>query len=659
LSSGDPWYWLRDRDDPKVVAHLKTENARTAAVTKPTQPLAESLFGELVGRIEESNRSAPYPDGRYIYQSRIDKGENYRRYYRRERSGKGDWALYFDENREAGDSAYFDLGFLDVSPDGTRLAYAVDLEGDESYVLRFRDLTTGVDLPDRIEAVSPEGEWDASGSVYFYLLEDETRRPYRIMRHRLGNDPANAVEVYREEDECFFAGLYKSQDQRFLFASSESQETTEIHFLPAAEPEAAFTRLFPRRSFIQYWVEHQEGHWLVRTNEDAPDFKLLRLKCGETHLEHATVIVPPRDGTRLTDILPLRHFLLFFERTDGLDSVRIRDLRDGREHSLEMPDKVYELSSSVNAEYDTAFFDYAYSSPIRPSLTVRYQLETQEREILRQSTVPSGHDPAQYTAYRIKATSHDGTAVPMTVVHRRDLPRDGSNRAYLYGYGAYGSTVEACFRTSWLTWLERGFVVAIAHVRGGGLLGEQWYQDGKLLKKENSFDDFIACAEALISEGYARKGHIAIEGGSAGGLLIGAVLNRRPELFGAAVATVPFVDVVNTMKDPSLPLTTFEYEEWGNPADMEVLEAMKAYSPYDNVRQTRYPPVLVTAGLNDPRVPYWEAAKWVAKLRQHQTGPDPILLKTNLDSGHMGASGRYDYWKEIAFEQAFLLSRLP
>lgn len=659
MNHKDSWHWLRERDNPEVIAHLEAENARTASVTAPGQPLVDELFGELVSRIEESNRSAAYPDGRYIYQSRIEKGENYRRYYRRKRAGEGDWELYFDANREAEGAAYFDLGFLDVSPDGTCLAYAIDREGDESFVLKFRNLATGKDLPDRIEAVSPEGEWDASGSVYFYLLEDETRRPHRIMRHRLGKPPAEAVEVYREDDDRFYAGLYKSQDQRYLFASSESKETTEVHYLRADNPEGAFTCLFPRKSFIQYWVEHQEGHWFVRTNENAPDFKLLRLPCGQLDLDKATVVVPPQQDTRLTDILPLRDYLLLFEQCEGLETVRIRNLRDSREHFIEMPDKVYDLSPAINAEYDTAFFDYAYSSPVRPSLTIRYNLETRESEILRQSVVPCGHDPARYTAYRIEATSHDGTRVPMTLVHRRDLPMDGSNRAYLYGYGAYGSTVEASFRTSWLTWLERGFVVAIAHVRGGGLLGEQWYQDGKLLKKENSFEDFIACAEALIDRGYTRTGRIAIEGGSAGGLLIGAVLNRRPDLFGAAVAAVPFVDVINTMSDPSLPLTTFEYEEWGNPADPEVLECMRAYSPYDTVRKNRYPAILVTAGLNDPRVPYWEAAKWVAKLRQHQTGSAPILLKTNLDSGHMGASGRYDSWKEVAFEQAFLLSCLP
>jgi oligopeptidase B len=479
------------------------------------------------------------------------------------------------------------------------------------------------------------------------------------MRYRLGDDPASATEVYNEADVRFFAGLYKSQDQRYLFAYSESQETTEVHFLDAADTVGDFTLLFPRRSFIQYWVEHQDENWLIRTNENAPDFQLLQIPVTDPVLEKAAIVVPPRDGFRLTDVQPLRNHLLLFERSNGLDGVRVRDLRDGKEHCIEMPDTVYDLSPSVNAEYDTVFFDFSYSSPIRPSLTVRYNLETRQREVIRETTVPCGHDPAAYTTYRVEAPSHDGVNVPMTVLHRRDLPMDGSNPAYIYGYGAYGSSVEAHFRTSWLTWLQRGFVVAIAHVRGGGLLGEHWYQDGKLHKKENTFEDFIACAEALIEKGYTRQRHIVIEGGSAGGLLMGAVLNRRPDLFKAAIASVPFVDVINTMFDPALPLTTFEYEEWGDPSEAAVFETLMAYSPYDNVHHADYPALLVTAGFNDPRVPYWEAAKWVAKLRKHQTGSAPILLKTNLESGHMGASGRYDAWKETAFEQAFLLSCLP
>lgn len=654
----DPWHWLRERDNPRVIAHLQAENAYTEAFMAPSAGLVDKLYGELISRNEESNTSAVYPDGPYLYQSRIARGENYRRYYRCPRSREGAWELYFDANLEAGDNPYFDLGFLDISPDGRLLAYAVDITGDEVHTLRFRDLESGQDLPDVIREVSPDGEWDASSRLYYYLLEDEARRPDRIMRHRIGTDPASDVVVYREEDVRFFAGIDKSQDGTHLFASSQSQETTEVHALRADDPDGAFIPLWPRREGIQYGVEHQEGHWLVRTNEAAPDFKLLRLPVGRDDLSLAEVLLPARKDVRLTDVLPLRHHLVLFERSRGLDQIRVLDQRTGEAQTIAMPDEVYDLSSAVNAEYDTCEFAFSYSSPIRPSLTFRYNLETRERVVIRSTTVPCGHRPEDYTAYRIQATARDGMEIPVTVFHRRDLALDGSHPAYLYGYGAYGESVEAAFRPSWLTWLQRGFVVAIAHVRGGGLLGEHWYQDGKLQKKENSFEDFIACAEALIEGGYTARRQIAIEGGSAGGLLIGAVLNRRPDLFRAAVASVPFVDVLTTMLDPDLPLTTFEYEEWGNPEDKAVFDTLLAYSPYDNVRPSAYPALLVTAGFHDPRVPYWEAAKWVAKLRKNQIGAAPILLKTNLETGHMGASGRYAYWRELAFEQAFLLGQM-
>jgi oligopeptidase B len=654
----DPWHWLRERDNPAVLAHLQEENAYTDTVMAAAGDLPERLFSELLGRIEERNASAVHPDGPFLYQSRIDKGQQYRTYLRRPRDGSGDWRTYYDANAEADGSAYFDLGFLDVSPDGARLAYAVDTAGEERFTLRFRDLASGRDLPAVIEDVSADGEWDASGCFYFFIREDATRRPYQIFRYKMGTDPAAAVCVFTEPDPRFFAGLYKSQDGRFLFAVSESKETTAIHHLPADQPEGAFRALFPRREGIQYWVEHHAGSWLVRTNENAPDFQLLQLPCGESDLAGAAVLAPPRKGVRLTDILPLRRHLLLFERADGLDRVEVRRWSDGARHTIAMQDPVYDLQGAMNAEYDTPYFHFTYSSPIRPSVTYRYHLDTRASGLLRETRVPSGHNPEDYTVHRIEAPSHDGVAAPMTILHRRDLALDGDNPAYLYGYGAYGDTVEAGFRTSWLTWLERGFVVAIAHVRGGGLLGEQWYQDGKLDKKQNSFLDFIACAETLVARGYTRPRRLVIEGGSAGGLLIGAVLNRRPELFRAAVAEVPFVDVLNTMLDPALPLTTHEYEEWGNPEDPEVFERLMAYSPYDNVRDAAYPALLVTAGFNDPRVPYWEAAKWVARLRKHQRGSAPILLKTLLDSGHMGASGRYESWRETAFTQAFLLHQL-
>jgi oligopeptidase B len=654
----DPWHWMRERDNPKVLAHLEAENAYTEAVMQASGDLVETLYHELLGRIEESNRSAPYPEGPYLYQSRIEKGQDYRMYFRQPRSGGGEWELYFDANKEAEGTVHFDLGFLDISPDGTTLAYAVDTAGEESYLLKFRDLATGRDLPLELPEVSADGEWDAAGKAYYFIREDETRRPFRVYRIGLGDTPDQAVLVYEEPDPLFYAGIYKSQDGRFILASSASKETTEVGYLPSDSRAGSFKTLFPRRTGIQYWVEHQHGNWLVRTNEDAPDYRLLSLPAGKASLDAAEEIVPAREGVRLTEILPLRDYLLLFERSDGLDHIRVRALSAGEEHVIAMPESVYDLQAGINMEFDTELFQFNYSSPIRPSSTFRYNLATRESEKIRETRVPSGHDPERYTACRIKAVSHDGTSVPMTVIHARDLPLDGSRPAYLYGYGAYGSTVEADFRTSWLTWLQRGCTVAIAHVRGGGLLGEQWYRDGKLAKKENTFRDFIACAEALVGRNYTRPERLVMEGGSAGGLLVGAVLNRRPDLFRAVVAAVPFVDVINTMLDPSLPLTTFEYEEWGNPEEGEVFQTLMSYSPYDNVRQAAYPAILVTAGYNDPRVPYWEAAKWVAKLRKHQTASAPILLKTNLEAGHMGASARYGYWKEIAFEQAFLLWQL-
>ncbi|MGC9451487.1 MAG: S9 family peptidase [Oceanipulchritudo sp.] len=654
----DPWHWMRERDNPGVLRHLKAENRYTESAMEAAGDLPERIYGELLGRIEETSRSAPYPDGPHLYQSRIEKGQDYRMYYRKAKQAQADWELYFDANRESEGYSYFDLGFLDISPDGSILAYTIDTVGEESYVLKFRDLATGKDLPLEIPEVSADGEWNAGSSAYYFLKEDDAKRPWRIYRVGIAQTPEEAVLVHEEPDPLFYAGIYKSQDKRFLFATSASKETTEVHYLPSDSEAGKFRILFPRRKGIRYWVEHLHGEWLVRTNENAPDYRLLALPVDGSGMAAARELVPSREGVRLDDVLPLKDHLVLFERSNGLDRIRVRSLRDGEEHEIAMPESVYDVDAGNNAEFATSLFLFEYSSPIRPSSTYRYNLETREREEIRRTEVPSGHKPEDYTAYRIEALSHDGTPVPMTVFHRKDLVRDGTSPAYLYGYGAYGITVEARFRPSWLTWLQRGYTVAIAHVRGGGLLGEDWYQDGKFDRKGNTFLDFIACAQALVDGSYTAPERLVIEGGSAGGLLVGAVLNLRPDLFHAAVAAVPFVDVINTMLDPSLPLTTFEYEEWGNPQEKEVFETLMGYSPYDNVRTAEYPAILVTAGYNDPRVPYWEAAKWVAKLRKNQTGPAPILLKTNLDSGHMGASARYAYWREIAFEQAFLLWQL-
>ncbi|NBD38197.1 MAG: prolyl oligopeptidase family serine peptidase [Verrucomicrobia bacterium] len=656
----DPYHWLRRREDPAVRAHLEAENRYKEEILRPAGELREQLFVELVGRMREDDVSAAYPEGNYLYRHRVVKGKQYRIHERAPRGAgdEGGWEVYYDENAEAEGKAYFDLGYLDVSPDGQLLAHATDEEGDEEFTVRFRDLRTGSDLPDVLSPVAAEGEWDAKGKWFYYVVEDEFRRPWRLLRHRLGNDPSQDEECYREEDAHFYLGIEKSQDGLWIFAISESKETTEARALRADDPSPEARLLFPRRKGIRYYPEHHDGRWLLRTNEGAPDFRLLSIAVEAAEETAFREECPARKGVHLEEVLVLEHHWIFFERAAGIARIEIRDLRDGSHRRIPVPDPVYALEDFGNAEYATDRFRYVYSSPIRPALYLERDLNEGTETLLKEDTVPSGHDPAAYTVERQWAPAADGTRVPVTIFHRKGLHRSGILPTYLYGYGAYGSVTEPHFRRTWLTFLERGFVVAIAHVRGGGMLGENWYQAGKQEHKKNSFTDFLAVADHLQSKGYTRPDRLVIEGGSAGGLLIGAVLNLRPEGFAAAVAEVPFVDVLNTMLDASLPLTTFEYEEWGNPNEAEAYARIREYTPYENVQPADYPALLVTAGLHDPRVPYWEAAKWVARLRENQRGRAPILLHTDLESGHGGASGRYDFLREVALEQVFLLWRL-
>jgi len=660
LTRPDPYHWLRERGDPAVREHLAAENRYKEATLAPVAEMRNHLFRELVARLHEDDLSAPYPEGRYLYRTRMEKGKQYPVHERapRQREGGPAWSVYFDENAEAAEEAYFDLGFLDVSPEGRLLAHATDREGDEMYSIRFRDLQTATELPEILAPVAAEGEWDAAGEWFFYVVEDETRRPWRLLRHRLGTGQEADEEVFREADPLFYLSIERSQDGKWIFAVSESKETTEVHALPTEDPKAPPHRLFPRRQGIRYYPEHHEGRWLLRTNEGAPDFRLLSLPVGSEETAAENEERPGRTGVHLEEVLVLKDHWIFFERVEGIPRIVVRELSSGTESPIPVPDPVYAIEDFGNAEYATNHFRYVYSSPIRPARYLERHLRDGVERLLKEDTVPSGHDPARYTVERQWAPAADGTRVPVTLFHRKGLPRSGILPTYLYGYGAYGAVMEPHFRRSWLTFLERGFVVAIAHVRGGGLLGESWYLDGKQERKENTFADFLAVADHLQSKGYTRPDRLVIEGGSAGGLLIGAVLNRRPEGFAAAVAEVPFVDVLNTMLDASLPLTTFEYEEWGNPNERAAYDHIRQYAPYENVHPANYPALLVTAGLHDPRVPYWEAAKWVARLRENQRGSGPILLHTDLESGHGGASGRYDYLKEIALEQAFLLWRL-
>lgn len=654
----DTYDWMRNRDDPEVLQHLQDENAYTDAVMSRHAALKERIYSELADRIEESNLGAPYIEGKYVYQSRIEAGADFRKYYRRQKDNADDWVLYFDAQEEARDKDYFDLAFLDVSPDGRFLAYAVDLDGSEQYCLRFRDLQTGRDMEDMFPDVAGEGEWDAASGHYYILHEDASRRPFQIYRHRLGDRPGDAVLVYEEPDPAFYVSLSKSQDLKYLFACSFSKHTTEVSYLDAANPAGCFTRLFARKTGVKYWIEHHADSWLIRINKNAPDYKLLRCPVANPGLQSAEVILPARKNVRLEDVLPLRNHLVLFERENGLDYIRIKNLTTGLDHRIESPDPVYDLHPGVNAQYETDLFTYVYSSPVRPHQTIQYHMDERIGEVVHSVKAPSGHNPADYEVYRITAPSPCGTRVPVTIVHHKNFPRNGSRPLYLYGYGAYGSWTDAYFRSAWLSFLERGFAVAIAHVRGGGLLGEEWYHAGKLDQKKNSFNDFIAVAEELIRLGYTRSDRLVIEGDSAGGLLVGAVLNMRPDLFKAAVADVPFVDVLNTMLDDSLPLTTFEYEEWGNPEERDAFDCIRSYAPYENTANQPYPAILATAAYNDARVPYWEVAKWIARIRHRNTADQPVLLRTCFDSGHAGASGRYANLREVAFIQTFLISQV-
>ena len=656
----DHYAWLRERENPAVRAYLEAENAHTQTAMAPTAALQERIFNELVGRIAEDDQTAPYREGAYWYYSRIAKGENYRTYCRR-RAGPGDTLgveeVYFDAQAAGKDQAYFDLGFLEVSPSGDRLAYAVDLEGDENYRLHFRDLRTGEDLPETVYPVNPwSGEW-AGEDFFFYGVDDPgNQRAFALKRHQLGTTAADDVEVMREADEKFSVSLDQSQDGQWLFADISSKETSEVWVLPTAKPTEEFRRLMAREPGVEYGVEHHEGRWIVRTNRGgATEFALLTLPVDHPRWDAAETLVPAREDTRIDGFLVLRDFLVVEERTNGKTHLHTRAWATGETDRIAGGSPAYTLSLATNAVYATSLVRYLYADPVTPSQVIAVDLASGQKTVLKTDAVPSGHNPADYVVKREEATAPDGTQIPITVWHRRDLELTPETPLWLYGYGSYGATIDPGFWRSSYTWADRGFVCAIAHVRGGGFLGEKWYRAGKFLTKRHTFTDFIAAAEHLVAAGYTSPGRIAAEGGSAGGLLMGAIINERPQLWGAVGAHVPFVDVVTTMLDASIPLTTAEYEEWGNPADAAYFHYMLSYSPYDQVSAQAYPPLLVTAGLNDPRVAYWEPAKWVAKLRATATGNAPLFLKTNLDAGPGGASRRYEALRERAFEQAFLL----
>ncbi len=654
----DNYFWLREKSNPEVIAYLEAENAYYKAVMKPAEALQETLFKEMVGRIKQTDLSVPVREDDYFYYSRTEEGKNYPILCRKKGSLEAPEQVMLDLNELAKGQKYFRLGITSVSPDHRLLAYSTDTAGDEVYVIQVKDLTTGELLPDRIANTYYTFAWAADNKTFFYTTLDAAKRPYRAWRHTLGA-PASADKlVYEEKDEKFTLQIGKSRSKQYIFISLGSQTTSEARYLKANEPNAEFRVFEPRRQDHEYDVEHHGDVFYVRTNDGAKDFRLMKTPVTATGRANWQEVIPHRPKVFLQGVDAFRDHLVLLERADAQTRLRVQDLKTGDWHYIECPEKVYSVFAASNPEFNTTTLRFNYTSLITPMSVFDYDMTTRKRTLLKQQEVLGGYDPAKYETERILATAPDGVKVPVSLVYRKGLKKDGSNPALLYGYGSYGMSASPAFSPERLSLLDRGFVYAVAHIRGGSDLGRTWYDDGKMLNKKNTFTDFIACAEQLIKDGYTSKEHLAIQGGSAGGLLMGAVVNLRPDLFKAVVAMVPFVDVLNTATDPTLPLTVGEYEEWGNSNVKKYFDYIKSYSPYDNVRKTAYPNMLVTAGLNDPRVSYWEPAKWTAKLRTMKTDKNMLLLRTNMASGHGGASGRYDRWKEVAQDYAFVLYAL-
>ena len=650
----DHYFWLREKNNPEVIAYLEAENAYTHEKTKGSQLLREQLYQEMVARLQEDDSTTPAPRGPYEYYTRTEKGHQYNIHCRQRRAPGAFEEVLLDGNLLAHGEKYWRLGVYAVSPDQNLLAYSTDTEGDEVYTLRVKDLSTGELLPDVMTGTAYSCEWAADNHTLFYTTMDAAKRPYRLWRHRLGTQQREDELVFEEQDERFNFGCGKTRSGDWLILESASSTTTECWRLPAARPDQPLELLLRREPGVEYDVAHQ-GDWLYfRINDRGRNFRLVRAPIQTPWREHWQEVIPHSEAIKLAAIGGFRDFLEIHERETGLTYIRLLNGATLDSHRISTPEPVYEIGAGRNFEYGARTYRFEYNSLVTPESVFDYDVETRQRELKKQ-TVVHGYDPALYQSERIFATAPDGTAIPIALVYKRGFQRDGHTPTMLYGYGSYGINIEPSFLSDRLSLLDRGWIWAIAQIRGGGEMGEQWRDSGKMLLKRNTFTDFIACAERLIAERYTSPARLAMMGRSAGGLLVGAVLNLRPDLFHAAIAGVPFVDVLNTMLDAALPLTVGEYEEWGNPQEPHYYDYIKSYSPYDNVTAQAYPHLLVLAGLNDPRVQFWEPAKWVAKLRATQTGDRQLLLKTEMGAGHFGPSGRYERYKERAFEYAFLL----
>jgi oligopeptidase B len=656
----DPYAWLRDRNDPDTIKYLEAENAYTKAMMKSTDELQSKLYAEMLGRIKQTDLSVPVKREQYFYYTRTEEGKQYAIYCRKKGSVESTEEILLDGNILGAGQKYFRVGNFAVSPNHRLLAYSVDFEGDETYTIRVKDLDTGALLSDEIPNTYYSLEWANDNRTFFYTRLDAAKRPYQVYRHTLG-EKENPL-IYHEEDQRYTLALEKTSSRAFILINIDSPLTSEVRYVSTEHPYKPFQTILPRVHEVEYDVTHHLGpngdSFYIRTNDNAKTFRVVRAPVSDSSRPNWQDFLPKRDRITVESVHAFRDYLAIEERDRGLSQIRIHHFPTDEVHNIEFPEPVYSASLGSNAEFDTEIVRFHYTSLVTPACVFDYDMRSRQRELKKQQEVLGGYDPAQYQSERVYAQAPDATEVPISIVYKKDFERNGSAPLLLYGYGSYGISIDPMFSSDRLSLLDRGVVYAIAHIRGGGDLGKPWHEDGRMLVKMNTFTDFIASAEYLIANQYTKPDRLAIMGGSAGGLLMGAVTNMRPDLFAVVVANVPFVDALNTELDATLPLTVGEWEEWGNPAEKQYYDTIKSYAPYENVAAKAYPKILVTAGLNDPRVSYWEPAKWVAKLRALKTDDRLLLLKTEMGSGHFGASGRYERWKESAFDYAFILHAL-
>jgi oligopeptidase B len=654
----DNYAWLREKSNPEVRAYLEKENAYTDSIMKPTEPFQKKLYDEMLSRIKETDVEVPYREGDYFYYTRTEAGKQYPIRCRKKATANATEEILLDINQLAQGQTFMTVQAFAVSPDGNQLAYSYDNTGFRQFTLAVKDLRTGKTLADHAQRVGSV-VWASDNQTIFYTQEDPvSKRQYRLYRHTAGSSNPDTL-VYEEPDERFSVHAFKTRSEAFIFLVSHSHTTTEARYIPATQPDAEWKIVEPRKQGVEYYPDHNGDSFYIRANDTGRNFRLVSAPITDPGSKNWHEVLAHNPGIMIDETDFFKNFCVLYEREGGLPQIRVIDLRNGQSKRIAFPEQAYAAYSYINRVYDTTDFRYGYQSPITPASVFSYDMEKGTSTLLKQKEVPGGYDPAKYQVEQIYAVASDGVKIPISVLRLKNAKLDGTGPLYLYGYGSYGISIDMFFNSNIFSMVDRGVVYAVAHIRGGGEMGKAWHDAGRMMNKKTTFTDFIACAEDLLKRGYGSKERLTIEGRSAGGLLMGAVLNLRPDLFKAALVGVPFVDVINTMLDESLPLTVGEFEEWGNPKEKAAFDYMITYSPYDNIEAKAYPNMLVKTSFNDSQVMYWEPAKYVAKMRATRTDKNILILKTNLSpAGHGGASGRYDRLHESAFDYAYLLTQM-